>query len=457
MQIIIVGGGVVGSALAEQLLRDGHHLAMIELDKSLSTHLSEKHDLQILSGSGSSPALLAQAGIQDADMVLAVTPEDEVNIVVCGIAAHYNVKRRIARLRSREYTPDRTGFDLSSLGITDVIHPEKVMVDHILQFIETPHAVESADFENSQMLLRGYLVRPGMALATKTPQEIRREIAPAVLLFAAINRNGVGMIPDGNTRIEPGDILYTLFPRESLDAFLKLVGVEHKKRRKIIATGDSFAMVAMSHALQNSDNKVIVVDPDIEHAKKLAGMFGHIEVIHGDCTDADLLRELHVNTSSFFVSVSNQSDYNILSCLLAKAEGAHEVIATSTETRHDRLFMSIGIDHVINPRLTAAREILEIISRGRIGAAVQLAEVDIEAADLKVDAASSIAGKKIKTIAKRLKRGTIIGVIIRDNRMIIPDGETIIEPEDSVIVITEDRNLKALTKLFKPSGPLSQV
>jgi trk system potassium uptake protein TrkA len=452
MRIVIVGGGVVGSALAEQLLKDGHSLAMIELDKSLSSQLSERHDLQILTGSGSSPELLRQAGIGEADMVLAVTPNDEVNIVVCSIASHYNVRRRIARLRNREYASDGKKFDLASLGVTEVINPEKAMVDHILQFIETPHAVESANFEDGRILFRGYRVRDNMALANKTTREIREEIAPAILLFAAIKRGGRGIIPDGNTRIEAGDIVYTLFPRESKEAFFRLVGLEKKKHRKIIATGDSYTILAMAETIHGSEHKVVVVDPDIDHAKKLAGMFDHIEVIHGDCTDADLLRELNVSAASFFISVSNQSDYNILSCLLAKAEGAHEVIATSTESRHDRLFMSIGIDHVINPRLTVAREILEIISRGRVSAAVKLSDIDVEAVDLKVAPTSDVAGKKIKNIGKKLKRGTIIGVIIRDDRMILPDGETTIEPDDSIIVITQHDNLSALTKLIKPRG-----
>ena len=217
-------------------------------------------------------------------------------------------------------------------------------------------------------------------------------------------------------------------------------------------TGDSYAIFAMAQAMQASDHKTVLVDPDIEQAREVASLYDNIEVIHGDCTNADLLREINVNAASFFISVSDQFDYNILSALLAKAEGAHEVIATSTETRHDRLFNSIGIDHVINPRLTAAREILEIISRGRIGAAVELSNVDIEAIDLKVHADSEIAGKKIKNIGKKLKRGSIIGVIVRENRMILPDGETTIEADDNVIVITHEKNLGALSSLFKSRG-----
>lgn len=456
MRIIIVGGGVVGYSLAEHLLKDKHLLSLVEADPRLCRTISEKLDLQILNGSGSSPALLKEAGLANADMVLAVTPNDEINLVVCAIAAQYNVKRRIARLRSEEFAETSKLVDLEKLGITSVIHPEKVLVDHILQFVRTPHAVESANFEEGRILLRGYRVTERMELANKTPREIRQEIAPDVVLFSAIVRHRVGMIPDGDTTIEPGDILYSLFPRESLDCFLKLVGVEKKNSRKIVMTGDSYSTLELARALDQTENHVTLVDPNLEHAEIAAAMFDKIEVLHGDCTDNDLLRELNVDTASFFIAVSEGADYNMLSALLAKAEGAHEVIATTTESRHDKLFNSIGIDHVINPRLTTAREILETISRGHIGAVVKLSDVDIEAVRFIVDPESTIAGAKVKKIAHKLKRGSIIGVIVRENKMILPGGETVIDPNDHVIIITHHRNLPTVSKLFKPRGVLKR-
>jgi trk system potassium uptake protein TrkA len=456
MRIIIVGGGVVGSSLAEQLLVDGHNLAMIETDAKLCERLSGKHDLRIINGSGSSPKLLQEAGIESAHLIVAVTPNDELNMVVCSIAAQYNVPQRIARLRDREYRLGNPAFDLKQVGITDVIHPEKVMVEHMLQFVTTPHAVESANFEDGKVLMRGYRIRDNMAMAGKTPREIREEIAPQIVLFAAIVRKGEGMIPGGDTRIEAGDIVYTLFPRESLDRFMALVGQEKKKSRKIIVTGDSYALMEMARALQDSHHNVMVVDPDYEQAQKVAGMFDNIDVIHGDCTDNDVLREINVQAASFFIAVSSEADYNMMSALLAKAEGAHEVIATSGETRHDRLFRSIGIDHVINPRVTAAREILEIISRGHIGAVVKLSNVDIEAVRFNVEPDSEIAGMSIKMLAKRLKKGTIVGVIVRAGRLILPSGDTVVEADDHLIVITHHATLPNVAKLFRTKGFFSR-
>ncbi len=451
MRIIIVGGGIVGNSLAEYLLNEKHQISMVELNPDLCSQSSEKLDMQVITGSGSSPAILKAAGIESANMVLAVTPNNEVNMIVCAIAAQFNVKRRIARLRGGEFSGQSGLIDLKKIGITSVIHPEQVLVDQILQFVETPHAVQSANFEAGKILMRGYKVTESMPITGRTTREIREEIAPEIILFAAIIRDGVGMIPDGETVIEPGDIVYALFPRESINRFMHLIGYE-KKNRKIIITGDTYSTMELAAAFDKLDYHVTFVNPNLKHAHEAAARFENIEVLHGDCTEEDLLQELNVDKASFVIAVSDSADYNMLSALLAKAEGAHEVIATTTDTSHYKLYSSIGIDHVINPRLTTAREILEIISRGHISAVVKLSNADIEAVRLTVDPASEIAGMKVRNLATKMKRGTMLGVIVREDTMIVPDGETEILAGDHVIVITYHKNLATISKFFKPRG-----
>ncbi len=451
MRIIIVGGGIVGYSLADQLLKDNHNIILIELNGEICQQLSEKLDLQIINGSGTSLAVLKQAGIEHTDMILAVTPDNEDNIVACSLAAQFKVTNCIARLRGSDFAGEENLASLKLMGITNVIHPERALVQRVLQFVDTPRALDSANFENGRILMRGYRIKENMELANKSPKEIREEIEADIILFSAIIRNGQGMIPDGNTVIKPGDILYSLFPRESLGTFLKLVGQEEEEH-KIIMTGSSYSSLELAVALDKTKHKVTYVDPDMAHAEKAAAQLNNVEVLHGDCTQNELLKELNVDAASFFLAVSDEADYNMLSSLLAKAEGAREVIATTTETLHDRLFKSIGIDHVINPRLTTAREILETISKGHIAAKVKLSNVDIEAVRFNVDPNSSIMGQKVKDIAVKLKKGSIIGIIVREDKIILPEGETSIESGDHVIVITHKSNLPYLTKLFNPRG-----
>lgn len=448
MRIVIVGGGVVGYSLAEHLLKDKHHLSLVEVDPHLCQKITEKLDLQIVCGSGSSPSVLLAAGLPEADMVLAVTPNDEVNMMVCAVAAQSDVSRRIARLRNPEFASENAAVDIGKIGITHVIHPEEVLVDHILQFVETPHALESANFEKGRILMRGYRVHSGMPIAGRTTAEIRAEMDSDLVLFAAIVRNGKGMIPSGETKVETGDILYSLLPRQSLEAFCKLVAVETKRSRKIIITGDSYSTIQLARALDKTDHKVTLVDPVGEHANKAAEELDRVQVIQGDCTEEGLLREINVEAASFFIAASDEADYNMLSALLAKAEGAHEAISITTEWQHERLFHSIGIDHVLNPRITAARAILEIIASGHIGAAVRLSDVDIEAVRFDAEPGAPIVGQPLTRIGKKLK-GAIVGMVIRDDKMIIPTGDTTIATGDHVIMIIRLKQHAAISRLFK--------
>lgn len=448
MRIVIVGGGIVGYSLAEHLLKDKHHLSLVERKPDLCRNISEKLDLQIVCGSGSSPSTLLSAGLDGADMVLAVTPNDEVNMIVCAIAAQRKVGRRIARLRNHEFASENAAVDIGQIGITHVIHPEEVLVDHILQFVETPHALESANFEQGRILMRGYRVHSEMPIVGRTTAEIRAEMDTGLVLFAAIVRNGKGMIPSGDTRIETGDIVYSLFPRKSLEVFRRLVGVETKRSRKIIITGDSYSTIQLARALDKTDHRVTLVDPSGEHANRAAEQLDRVQVVQGDCTQEDLLRDINVESASFFIAASDEADYNMLSALLAKAEGAHEVISITTEWQHEQLFHSIGIDHVLNPRLTAARAILEIIASGHIGAAVRLSQVDIEAVRFDAEPGAHIIGQPLTKVGRKLK-GAIVGMIIREDKMLIPTGDTQIAAGDHVIMIIRLKQHGAISKLFK--------
>lgn len=452
MRIVIVGGGVVGYSLAQHLLYEKHVISLIESDPRVADDIAAKMDLQVIAASGSSPSALEEAGIQGADMVIAVTPVDEINILVCSIARQYDVLQRIARLRSREFLmPDRR-VSLVDLGVTAFIFPEQVMVDAILQYIETPGATDAVNFENGNILMRGYRARAGMPMVGKSLVEIRSMMAPEKFLVAAVLRGDKGIIPPGEFVIEENDKVFGLFPREAIPAFMDLIDESHPSVKRVILTGNNLSTLELASALENRIPSVTLVDPDLTHAEKMAAKLNKVEVIHGDCTEVDILGELDLDRADFFVASSSEADYNMLSALLAKSEGAREVIAVSTEYRHDKLFHSIGIDHVINPRVTAAREIMQIISRGHIGSVVRLGDAEIEAVRLTVPESSDIAGMPLKKVWRKLRRGALIGIIIRGGAMIIPDGEAVFEPQDHVITIAYTKFLPEIRRLFKDKG-----
>jgi trk system potassium uptake protein TrkA len=449
MRIIIVGGGVVGFSLAEHLRWERHDVSLIEINPETCRDLGERLDIQILCGNGSSPRLLEAAGVNGADMILAVSPNDELNILVCAVAMQYGVPTRIARIRSNEFRGGDAGIDVGKMGVTLVIDPESVVVDAITQFVETPGATDATNFQEGNVLIRGYRVTEEMPIANKAIKDVRQNARGHPMLFIAAVRDEKAFIPDGDYIVRPGDDIFGIFARSSIDAYLSIFNKTRKDVDNVIVSGDSLTAVLLADELRKFVDKVTLVDPDAEHADYAAKTLNNVEIVHGDCTDSKILNEVYVGNTKFFIGAAKETDYNIMSALLAKAEGAREVIAVSNEIRHDKLFASIGIDHLIYPRLAIAQEILEAINRGQIGRIARIRDLDIEAIRITAAENSPITGRPLQHVRSRIQKGSIIGTVLRGEEMIIPDGSTVIEPGDEMIMITYTKNVPGVRKLFK--------
>ena len=449
MRIIIVGGGVVGFSLADHLHREGHDISLIEKNPETCRDLGERLDIKILCGNGSSPRLLEAAGIDGAEMIIAVSPNDELNIMVCAVAMQYEVPTRIARIRSNEFRGGDSSIDIARMGATLVIDPESVVIDAITQFVETPGATDATNFQKGNVLMRGYQVTEDMPVANKAIKDVRQEAREHPMLFIAAIRDGKAFIPDGEYIVRPGDDVFGIFARSSIDAYLSMFNKTRKDVDNVIISGDSLTAVLLADELRKFVGRVTLVDPDAEHAKRAANILNNVEIVHGDCTDSAILNEVYVGNAKFFIGAAKETDYNVMSALLAKAEGAREVIVVSAEIRHDKLFASIGIDHLIYPRRAIAREILEAINRGQIGRIARIRDLNIEAIRITAAENSPITGRPLQHVRSKIQKGSIIGTVLRGDEMIIPDGNTVIEPGDEMIMITYTQNVPRVRKLFK--------
>ncbi|MBN1448948.1 MAG: Trk system potassium transporter TrkA [Bacteroidetes bacterium] len=448
MHVIIIGAGLVGSSLAEHLLHQGHNIALIEKNPVRSEEIGEKLDVLMVNGSGSNPQDLEQAGIENATMVIAATPVDEVNLLSCMIARQYDVPHRIARIRNVDFITGSARLQPEHFGITQVIYPEENTLNAVLNYIETPFAIDAQDFAQRTILLRTYRITADMPIAHRSLIELRNDPLGHALLVVAIIRDEQVTIPRGDTVIKPGDKPLFIFPREARPNVLRLVGIESTTNKKAIVFGNTLTAINIARALQQELDAVVLIDPDLEHGNIAAAKLHGIDVLHGSGDDVDVLKEANIRFADFFVAASEYNDENILSCLLAKSEGAREVIAIVNDDQHTDLFLSIGINHIINPRQLTATGILNAILPGYVSPSLHIQKTDIDVLRLSVNEGARVAHKPLKESWRRVLGVSIVGAVLREGGMIIPTGDTVLLPGDLIIVFTRSAGIRRVRKLF---------
>ena len=451
MQIVIVGAGTVGFELAIHLQRSGHDVALVEEKSDRCKEICEKLDILVVEGAGSSPRALEQAGIAEAEMVLAVTSVDEVNILVCGLAAQYGVGTRIARIRSGEFRSKSGQASLEALGVTRVIDPEHIMVRVIDQIARLPDAIEVFSYHDGEIILARHLMAEGMPITGKKLLDVVKLSGDHQFLAVALRREDVGKtwIPAGDDIIQAGDDITTTFTRDSQNRYLELLGLENRRVRKAIVAGDGLTAIQLCEELGSWVEDVTLVSGDAEHAERAAMRLNNAEVIHGDPTDRGILHEVAVGRADLFVGAGRETSPNVMSALLARSEGATRVIAISYEPESNQLFREIGVEHVLSPRRAMAQEIMDVIARGRHTVELQLRNLELEAVELLAGENSKITKGALQKIWTPYKRQAIVGAVYRDGKAIIPRGDTVIEGGDEVVLIIKPQHVHKIRGLFK--------
>ena len=451
MNIIIVGAGTVGVSLARYLIKQHHYVSIIERDPLLCNDINTRLDVFTVTGSGTSLSVLENAGIRNSDMIIAVTPSDDTNLVLCNFAKQYGVEKRIARIKSSEYSSSDSPVILTELGVTHLIETEKEVVKKIMQHIEFPQATQTANFQSDSVYLRGFKVSENMYLANRTLAEIKQFTSGSPMLIVAIIRGNETVLPTGDKKLLPGDEVIAMMPKESFKSFRKLVNSSDEKVSRIVIYGDSLTAVHLAQNLRGLAERIIFVDPDFDHANEAASFLKGVDVITGNCTNADILQEIRVQNTDFFISVVKDGDDNIMSCLLAKAEGARRVIAVRDEQRHVNLFLSLGVDHIINPQNVSTQRIIEDIKAVPIENHLKLKNGNIEVMRFRAEKNSRIIKNPLRDLQGLLKRSIIVGAILRGSDVLIPGGDTVINEGDEVFVLYSNETANFVNKLFKSS------
>jgi trk system potassium uptake protein TrkA len=447
MKILIVGAGAVGFNLARQLSSEGHDVSLVEKDPQIARRVNEKLDVLLVTGSGSSPSLLESARIKEADIVLAVTDSDEVNLTVCLLAHWYGVERKIARLRNEEYTREGSFIKEKQFFIDHIINPDFITVDSVLKVVETPGANYVADFAEANILFRGFHVPSDAPIVGRKLQELKEFSSTDSFLMVAIQRKDEMFIPTGQAQIEPEDTIFVLVARAALPFLLPIVNRRAMEAQRVIIYGASRVGIQLAQLLEKRVKMVVLVEPDEDKAQLAASRLTEATILHGQATETEILKEVTTETVDFFVGAAEDEEANILSCLLAKKQYARKTIVITKDPSYVPIFGSIGMDVVINPRLFTVSSILQHIIRGPILSMVKLFDKsEAEAIEMVVETESKLVDKPLKQI--HFPKGSILGTIIRKGEMILPHGDFTMASGDRAIVFTMPQVREKVQALF---------
>ncbi len=451
MRIIILGGGQVGGTLAKSLVSEDNDITLIDLDADRLRELQNRLDIQTVAGSAAHPDVLIRAGIEQADMLIAVTNSDEINMMGCQIAySLFRTPNKIARIRSPHYYQYPELFTNDHVPVDVCISPETLITEHIENLIQYPGVSRVLDFAFQQVLL--VTIKPVLkkGLLEQPLSEIRNRLASTEARVVAIFRQGVSVALEDDPVIEKGDdVLLIASPKAIQQALVALGRYTHPNRRIIIAGGGHIGGRLAERLEKNY--KIKVIERNAQTAARLADHLQHSTVLQGDIADRDLLLNENIEFCDVFCAVTNDDEANIMSCLQAKRLGARHTMALVNRQPYVELIDDSAIDHAISPQLITIGSILRKMRQGNMVKVHRLQSEEGEAIELVVHGdqqTSNIVGRKLAEIG--LPKGCSVAAVYRDEQVLPPDDNLALEAGDHVIVLLmKKRYLRQLESLFQ--------
>ena len=434
MKVIVVGGGLVGSTLAERLASDGHDVVLIERSRSLVTELNDRLDVQVVSGNGATVPVLEEAGIESCDLLLATTDSDEVNMVVALIGSEiFNVPRVIARLR---HPGHEVGFQriVGDNAERVAINPELAAVEKIISLMPVPGAVDVASFFGERLLIAGFIVRPASEFNGLLLSHLKLLFPSTPVLVVALRRDGAWRVPHGEDEIRAGDLVYFALDPDELDNVLGLLGHGRGKDRRVMIAGATRIGVQLARRLEDDGVPVTLIEPNRADAEAAAAELDATTVIHGSATDRELLAEEGAARAEGFVACMENHEENVVACLLARNLGAGHTFALVDNPALASLIADLGIDAVISPRLLSVGLALHFARTGHVKKVAALLDDAVEAFEAEIPATSRLVKKPLAELG--LPRGMLIAAVRRGERVLVPGGSDRVEPGERVLIVT---------------------
>ena len=451
MRIVILGAGQVGRTAAYHLSREeANEVTVVDINEDILRDLQDRLDVRTVVGNASHPTVLEAAGAPEADIIVAMTNSDEVNMMACEVAfTLYRTPTKIARIRSAEYTSRPELFGEGAVPIDVFISPEQLVTDYIERLIHYPGALQVLDFADGKVRLVGVRALKGGLLVGRLLRELRQHLPKSDARVVAIYRNGKSIAPGGDTVIEDGDEVFFLAATSDIKRVMSEMRKEDGPVRRVVIAGGGNIGFRVAKALEKS-NQVKLIERDARRARRISELLDHAIVLNGDAADEELLIEENIDSADVFAALTNSEEANILSAMQAKRLGAHKVMALINKPSYAELMESGSIDVAISPQTVTIGSLLAHVRRGDVVRVHSLRRGAAEALEAVVhgsDRTSRVVGRTVEQI--RLPEGTSIGAIVRGEEVIMAHHDSVVQADDHLILFLSDRrHLDAVEKLF---------
>lgn len=445
MRVIIAGVGNVGYHLAKLLCEEGQDIVLIDRAAEKLKQAANQVDAGTIRGNATSYSVLEEAGVSEADLLIAVTNSEDANIATAIIAKHLGAKRTVARISNTEFIYKKDKLNLKHLGIDDIISPESLAAREIKRLLKEVAITDSFEFQKGLLQLMGVNIDAKSPLKGKTMLEVAKLNPDQTFMTVAILRENETIIPYGNTQFEENDHAYFIAQPEGVEKLLFLSGKKKAGVKSIMILGGSRVGFHAARLLSARYN-VKIIERDAQKCFELADQLPDAMVINGDGRNMELLEEENIQDIDAFIAVTGDSETNIITCLVAKKAGVKKTIAMVENMDYIHLSQSIGVDTMINKKLIAANFIFRHIRQGEIHSITSIHGVDAEILEFEVQEDSKITQHQLRNL--EFPKSAIIGGVIRDGHGLTTPGDFRFQPKDRVVVLSKKECIKKVEDYF---------
>lgn len=446
MDIVIVGAGEVGYHLADILSREEHRVSVLDSDEEKASRLMEALDVQALVGDGTRVENLTQAGASKADLVVAVTENDQSNMIACLVAKKLGAKRAILRLKDMTRMEEYRYFYKQAIGFDVVLSTDELAAEEIVGTVRQHRALEVESFADGRVQLRRLRIREEGELTSDSLAGLK---LPKGLLIVAVARKEQFFVPGGADQLSVDDQVYLIGRGPDLDQFELLAGAPKIGRRSVVIMGGGGVGVQIARRLDAmSGISVRLIERSAARAKAIAsGFSSSVMVLVGDSTDLDLLMEERIGAANVFIATTTDDEKNMVACQLARSLGVERTVAMVNKSSYRQIYDLLGVDRAVSPRVICANNILRFVRSKSVASIAVIADGRAEVLELEAHHRDGKTERKVKNLG--LPRGTVLGAVVRENDVVIPSGETVVRNGDHVIVFTLPENLSAIEEVFR--------